>query len=193
VQNLGWTGLDLGQSTCWDFFESMANHTIKRNCTLLVERVQINWFNKEIYPMKKKITLTIISLFVALLAACSSGLPKEMLDTTWEWQQLIETAPASQSVILHSENYIIVFNQDGTYNAKADCNFLTGGYEVSGSDLTLLPGPTTLAECGPESSYDQYVGLLAQVDGYELENEKLILTYGDGAGQMIFANAGPAE
>jgi len=143
--------------------------------------------------MKKSILLVTIFLFAALLTACSSGLPKEMLDTTWEWQQLIETQPAAQSVILNSENYTIVFNQDGIYNAKADCNMLSGGYEVDSSNLTLLPGPTTLAECGPDSSYYQYVSLLGQVDGYQMENDKLILTFGDGAGQMIFANVGPAE
>jgi len=74
-----------------------------------------------------------------------------MLDTTLEWQQLIETSPAAQSVIQGSENYTIVFNQDGIYNAKADCTMLSGAYEVNGSDLTLLPGPATPAECGPES------------------------------------------
>ena len=143
--------------------------------------------------MNKQITLTIIFLFAALLTACSSGPPKEMLDTNWEWQQLIETAPTAQSVILDSENYTIVFNQDGIYNAKADCNMLSGGYEIEGNNLTLLPGPSTLAECGPDSSYDQYVGFLGQVDGYEIENGRLILSFGDGAGQMIFANAGAAE
>jgi hypothetical protein len=70
---------------------------------------------------------------------------------------------------------------------------LSGAYEVNGSNLTLLPGPSTLAECGPDSSYDQYVSLLGQVDGYEMENDRLVLTFGDGAGQMIFTNAGPAE
>lgn len=102
--------------------------------------------------MNKIFTLTALILLAIMLTACSSGLPKEMLDTTWEWQQLIETAPAAQSVVADSENYTIVFNQDGTYNAKADCNLLSGGYEVSGSSLTLLPGPSTLAECGDRKS-----------------------------------------
>jgi heat shock protein HslJ len=143
--------------------------------------------------MKQFISLTTLILFAVLLSACSSGPPKEMLDTTWEWQQLIETSPAAQSVVPDPENYTIVFNQDGTYNAKADCNMLSGGYEIDGSSLTLLPGPSTLAECGPDSSYDLYVGSLGQVDGFELENERLILTFGAGAGQMVFANAGPAQ
>lgn len=143
--------------------------------------------------MKKTIPVSLFILAAILLSACSSGLPKEMLDTTWEWQQLIETAPAAQPVVADSENYTIVFNADNLYNVKADCNMLSGGYEVSGSSLTLLPVPSTMAMCPPESSHDLYVGLLAQVDGYELEGGKLILTFGDGAGQMIFANTGPAE
>jgi heat shock protein HslJ len=143
--------------------------------------------------MKKLLTLTIVSLLTAMLTACSSGSPEDLFDTTWEWQQLIETAPAAQSVVPDPENYTIVFNQDEIYNAKADCNMLSGAYEIEGNSITLLPGPSTLAECGPDSSYDLYVGFLAQVDGYELENNRLILTFGNGAGQMIFANAGAAE
>ena len=143
--------------------------------------------------MKKTILVSLLILAAIILSACSSGLPKEMLDTTWEWQQLIETAPAAQSVVADSENYTIVFNADDLYNVKADCNMLSGGYEVSGSSLTLLPGPSTMAMCPPEAPTQKDQGLLAQVDGYELEGEKLILTFGDGAGQMIFANAGPAE
>jgi heat shock protein HslJ len=144
--------------------------------------------------MKKLITLTALIFLAVLLTACSSGLPKDMLDTTWEWQQLIETSPASQSVVADSENYTIAFTDDNMYNVKADCNILNGEYETSrGDKLTLLPGITTLAECGPDSSYDFYVNLLSQVDGYELENDKLVLTFGDGAGEMIFADVGHAE
>jgi len=143
--------------------------------------------------MKKTIFVSLFVLSAILLSACGSGLPKDMLDTTWEWQQLIETAPAAQSMVADSENYTIVFTDDELYSAKADCNMLSGGYEVSGDSLTLLPGPSTMAMCPPESSHDLYVGLLAQVDGYELDGGKLILTFGDGAGQMVFANVGSAE
>jgi heat shock protein HslJ len=144
--------------------------------------------------MKKIIVLSILVLLAILLSACGgSGLPKEVLDTTWEWQQLTETSPASQSMIANSTNYTLVFNKNSLYNAKADCNMVQGEYEVSGDTLTLKAGPSTLAECGPESSYNQYVSLLSQVDGYKLENGKLVLTFGNGAGQMIFANVGAAK
>ena len=146
--------------------------------------------------MRKITTLSIsLVLLVVLLTSCSggSGLPKEVLDTTREWQQLIETNPAAQSMVANSANYTLVFAQDGLYNAKADCNMVQGEYEVAGESMTIKPGPSTMAECGPESSYTQYVTFLSQVDSYRLENGKLVLTFGDGAGQMIFANMGAAQ
>ena len=148
---------------------------------------------------KNSVWLLVVAVIVAIVItlvlwfAFRTDLPKAMLDVKWEWIQLTETMPASQSVVADSENYNIVFSADDTYNAKADCNMLSGGYEATRSSLTLLPGPSTLAECGPDSSYDLYVGFLAQVDGYKLENNRLILTFGDGAGKMIFQSAGRAK
>ena len=143
----------------------------------------------------RRITILLIwGLLAVMLSACGgSGLPKEMLDTTWEWQQLTETMPASQSMIANSANYTIVLTADNLYSGKADCNMIQGEFDVSGESLTIKPGITTLAECGPESSYNQYMDLLAQVDGYRLENGKLALTFGNGAGEMIFANMGAAK
>ena len=42
---------------------------------------------------------------------------------------------------------------------------LSGAYQIDGSKRTLLPGPTTLAECGLDSCYDLYVNLLGKVSG----------------------------
>jgi hypothetical protein len=61
-----------------------------------------------------------------------------MLYTTWEWQQLIESASTAQSVVPDSEKHTITFNQDGIYNAKTDCYVLSWGYEVDGNNLPLL-------------------------------------------------------
>ena len=44
-----------------------------------------------------------------LRTRASSGPPKKLLETTWERQQLIETAPVAQSLVADSENYTIVF------------------------------------------------------------------------------------
>jgi heat shock protein HslJ/uncharacterized protein YraI len=116
----------------------------------------------------------------------------ELVDILWQWVSLVETMPAAQSVVPDPENYNLVFRADGTYSAKADCNQLLGSYELLGGQLRLEPGISTLAECGPESSYDFYSSLLEQVDGVGTREGVLVLILADEAGIMNFENAGEA-
>jgi heat shock protein HslJ len=109
---------------------------------------------------------------------------------TWQWTELIETEPASQSLVADPENYTLVLHSDGTYQVQADCNVGSGEYTLEGNNLTLLPGPMTLAECEPDSLYDEYLGFLGQVASFELDGEKLVLNLEDGAGKMGFAPGG---
>ncbi len=134
-------------------------------------------------------------VIAALGAACGGSSPSDdLVGVTWEWRQLTEAEPASQSVVADPQNYTLVFaGEESVYYAKADCNQLRGAYELSDDSLTLKPGPMTLAMCAPESSSDLYVSLLAQVDGYRLDGDQLVLTFGGGAGEMMFANVGPAQ
>jgi heat shock protein HslJ len=110
----------------------------------------------------------------------------DIIDVTWQWTELIETEPASQSLVPDPENYTLVLRSDGTYQVQADCNLSSSEYTLEGNNLTLLPGPTTLAECEPDSLYDEYLAFLSQVVTFELEGEKLVLNLKDGAGKMGF-------
>lgn len=116
----------------------------------------------------------------------------DLVDILWQWISLVETMPAAQSMVPDSENYNLVFREDGTYSAKADCNKLLGSYELLGSQLILEPGISTLAECGPDSSYNLYSSLLAQVDGVGTRDGVLVLVLAEEAGIMNFENAGEA-
>lgn len=117
---------------------------------------------------------------------------EDLIDIFWQWVSLVETMPASQSMIADSENYNLIFRVDGTYSAKADCNQLMGSYELLGSQLRLEPGISTLAECGPDSSYDFYRSLLEQVDGVGTRDGVLVLILAEDAGIMNFENMGEA-
>jgi heat shock protein HslJ/uncharacterized protein YraI len=116
----------------------------------------------------------------------------DLVDTLWQWVSLVETMPASQSMVADSENYNLTFRTDGTYSAKADCNQLMGNYELQGNQLRLEPGISTLAECAPGSSYDVYRGLLEQVTGVGTSNGVLVLVLAEDAGIMNFDNTGQA-
>ena len=143
--------------------------------------------------MKKLVVLMGLLLMASLLAACgSSGLHKDAIDISWEWSQLTETLPASQSVVPDPENYTLAFSADGTFALKADCNLVSGEYEVDGDSLSLIFGPSTLAFCGGESLDTLYLQLLDIVTSYELVDGNLILHLGEDVGKMVFVDDGAA-
>lgn len=110
----------------------------------------------------------------------------DVADIKWQWSGLIETEPASQSVVPDSENYTLVFNSDGTYSIKADCNVGSGSYTLEGSDLTLSPGPMTLAYCGSDSLDTQYLSLLNNVTTVSMDNDQLVLGIEENGDRMLF-------
>ncbi|MCQ1536160.1 META domain-containing protein [Methanosarcina sp. KYL-1] len=117
----------------------------------------------------------------------------DITDIEWQWTELQEFDPTGQSVVPDPENYTLVFTPNDTYSIKADCNVGSGSYTLEGNTLTLGAGPMTLAECGPESLYDQYVTLLSGVNSAAMEDGQLVLYTGDKGDRMFFANGGPAE
>ncbi|WP_319507450.1 META domain-containing protein [uncultured Methanolobus sp.] len=110
----------------------------------------------------------------------------DVANIEWQWSGLIETEPASQSVVPDPQSYTIVFNPDETYSIKADCNVGSGSYTLEGSDLTLLPGPMTLAYCGSDSLDTQYLSLLSNVTTVSMDNDQLVLGIGKNGDRMLF-------
>ena len=107
--------------------------------------------------MRKRlfITLVALGLLVAgmVVPAAWADSHGEILGIQWQWTQLVETQPASQSVIADSENYVLVLNEDGSANLKADCNQVQWTYTVEGDTISFNTlGPSTLAFCGEDSS-----------------------------------------
>jgi len=154
--------------------------------------------------MNKIKLFSIFILLALLLAACGgsgeateepttepdSSLPDEMLDTIWEWTEIKVTDPeAWSSPIVDPPNYTVFFNSDGFSDVEADCNFIQGQYEVAGENLNFSVGAPAYYVCGTESASCTYLILMGQVDSYRLEEGKLILPFGDGAGELIFAAA----
>jgi heat shock protein HslJ/uncharacterized protein YraI len=117
----------------------------------------------------------------------------EIQNITWQWVELVENEPAAQSVVADPENYVLAFFDDGTFGAKVDCNSGNGSYTVTGNKIEFGPMALTMALCGPESLHDQFLQLLGQVDTFGMTDGKLIFMLKDGAGEMRFQNAGPAE
>jgi heat shock protein HslJ len=139
----------------------------------------------------RKIVFGAVAVVIGLLmlAACGSGSKNSspaVVGVLWQWNGLEETHPASLSAVPDPENYLLTLNKDGTFEAKADCNRVSGQYTLSGSSLTFALGPTTLAACPPHSLSDTYIHLLGQVASYGLQQGQLRLDLKNNTGSMFF-------
>ena len=127
--------------------------------------------------------LVVAGIIAGVVIARNTG---QGVQGTWEWTAMKETEPMAQSVVPNPADYTITFKKDGTFTGQADCNQISGTYTAADGQASLVLGPTTLAECGPESLYDLFLATLAAVDGYIRAGNELTLTFGGGAGEMMF-------
>ena len=111
----------------------------------------------------------------------------DIIGIVWKWERFSDPAGQNDIVVIYPPNYRLELRPDGQFNVKADCNVGSGGYTLEGSSLTLELGPMTLAECGPNSQYDEYISLLGQVATYERKGDSLILNLMGDGGQMKFS------
>jgi heat shock protein HslJ len=141
----------------------------------------------------------VVSLVVAfvlaglLVPAAWAQEPVAIVGVRWQWTQLIETQPASQSVVADSENYVLVLNTDGSASLKADCNQVQWTYTTEADTITFNTlGPATLAYCGEDSSDQIFLAKLGVGGTWRIENERLVLELNENAGTMVFQKGDPA-
>lgn len=113
----------------------------------------------------------------------------DLVGTVWEWVKFVG-GDGTVIEVQDPSKYTLTLNADGTYQVLADCNRAGGEYKLEKGLLTLLPGPMTLAECGPDSLYDKYVKKLGFVRTYVWDDEgRLVLNLMADAGDMFFRPA----
>ena len=138
-----------------------------------------------------------LGLMLVVVAGCggtvSSISKSDIAGVEWQWSELIEAQPTSQSVVPDPENYTLVFKPDGGIDIQADCNMVGGSYTLKDDSLSIELGPSTMAFCGEESLDQQYLASLGNVESASLENGRLVLHLKDDAGKMVFNNGGSAE
>jgi heat shock protein HslJ len=109
------------------------------------------------------------------------------LDVVWMWERFEDTAGENSFAVDDPSKYTLKLLTDDTFSFEADCNVGSGTYTCCcGNSITLQLGPTTLAECGPDSLYDGYMDKLGDVAGFVLDEGKLVLNLMADAGNMVF-------
>jgi heat shock protein HslJ len=135
--------------------------------------------------------LLVASLLAPAVLADSHG---SITGIMWQWAELTETEPASQSVVPNPENYVLTLNEDGMASIKADCNMVQWTYTLEGDSLAFdTLGPSTLAFCGDDSLDQQFLALMGNGGTVSMEEDRLVLELNENAGRMVFNNGGPAE
>ena len=116
-----------------------------------------------------------------------------LVNVTWQWTAFSDPA-AGETPIADPENYVIFFNEDGTFNLIADCNTGSGTYTTDGSAITLAVGQMTRMACGEESLSDRFVGYLGNVATYVFDDSgRLVLNLAADSGNLYFNGGTPIE
>lgn len=127
--------------------------------------------------------MVLVAVAIAM-TSCGSGAKLE--GTQWQWTS--HTQNGTQTNVPVPSSYTLTLGSDGSFQAQADCNQVHGTYTTSGSSLTIKPGASTLAGCGPGSLSDQFVTLLGQSSSYEIKGQTMNLTLSGNGGTMGFLN-----
>jgi heat shock protein HslJ len=113
-------------------------------------------------------------------AGAADGLRAGMVGPDWRLTTVFEAATDMQSSV-DPDRYVITFAEDGDFSAQADCNRVLGRWSLEGADLSIMPGPVTLAACPPDSRSDDFIAWLTQVSAAQIDSEGgLVLSSGSG-------------
>ena len=154
--------------------------------------------------MKKSLSLLILSLLAILLVACGSSetsseeaAPAEanvnpaILDARWEWESFTDTENGSDPVeITEQSQYVILLKEDGSFQARADCNLGGGTYTGDDTQIKFNVDQDGFAACPASAIADRFLTLMVRAGSYELDGEKLIINTQGDTGSMTFVNKG---
>lgn len=115
----------------------------------------------------------------------------QLINLNWQWTEWIDVEDG-QTLIGNPEQYVIIFQNDGSIDILADCNFGNGTYALDGNAMDISIDAMTEIECNEGSLSEQFVTLLDQVSDYQLTIPKLTLDLEEEAGSIGFANRGQA-
>ena len=83
----------------------------------------------------------------------ASASEASLVGPVWRWSRVLGIDPVE---VAHPGRYTLELLPDGRYTVRADCNRASGSYTLDGDGLSFAPGPTTSAECGPDSHSDRF-------------------------------------
>jgi len=107
-----------------------------------------------------------------------------LLSRTWQWEETV--TPVEKITAADPERYTIVFAEDGSLQARFDCNRGGGTYRVEAGHLSFGPMMSTRMAC-PEDTQDVlFMRDLERVSTFFIEDNRLYLELPYDSGTMKF-------
>ncbi len=102
-----------------------------------------------------------------------------LIDVTWQWERRTNNGGAEVLIAVpNPENYTIVFNADGSFNASLDCNNAGGNYATDGTGGIFMElGPMTRVACPPDSLADDMADMFGSAQNYSFEEDGQVVIF----------------
>ena len=139
---------------------------------------------RELITIRRWVAVAGVAAAILVLAGCASG--STLTGKAWQWNSWTTVTPQTKSDVPDPASYTVEFREDGTFQAKADCNTVSGTYITSSSQaLKITLGPSTLAACGDDSLSATFVEKLGLATGYTFFRSEMTINLQD-LGTMQF-------
>jgi len=113
--------------------------------------------------------------------------PQALLNKTWQWEGTV--TPVEKITVAEPERYTIEFADNGSLQARFDCNRGGGSYRVEAGRLSFGPMMSTRMAC-PEDTQDAlFMRDLERVSTFFVEGGRLYLELPYDSGTMKFRPA----
>ena len=111
--------------------------------------------------------------------------PGMIVNKTWQWESTL--TPVEKIIAPAPERYTILFKEDGTVQARFDCNRGGGSYSISPGKLSFSPLISTRMACPPDSLDSVFMRDLQRATSFFLENGALYLELPYDSGTIKFS------
>ena len=106
-----------------------------------------------------------------------------LVNVTWEWVSRDPNGNQIDEITVPTpENFTLLFNEDGTFSAKVDCNnaagaYATGNVENDQKSIFMELGPMQMAFCGEESLDQSMMETFGPAQNYHFEDDGNTLVF----------------
>jgi heat shock protein HslJ len=107
------------------------------------------------------------------------------------WNLVSFGSPGAEQPLIEGSTVTLMF-AGGQAGGSGGCNSYGGPYQVEGTTITFGEITRTLRACadaGMTEQEDRYLAALASASEYQIEGDRLLITYDNGNGVLIFERA----